>query len=127
MTEGEFRRLFTSTLEAAARDAERRLGFALPRQFRIRLYGADHAGDVVGVTTAVASLYLGADRFYRIIDVAVVEVTEQEVTCFVRASGHRPGSFAQTWNTPPGHGPFKLLTSAEIKVALPQSALAGDR
>ena len=35
---------------------------------------------------------------------------------FARVSGHAPGSFDQTWNEPPGTGPFKQLIAEHIRV-----------
>ena len=66
---------------------------------------------------AIHDLYLGTDRFYRIIDVAVIEVGKGHTTVFVRASDHKPASFEQTWNDPPGSGPFKQLIADSIKVS----------
>jgi hypothetical protein len=64
----------------------------------------------------VDRLYLGEGRFYRIIDVAVIEIAEDYTICFVRASDHAPGTFEQTWNSPAGSGPFKQLIAKEIRV-----------
>jgi hypothetical protein len=71
---------------------------------------------VLAVAAAGDALYLGDDRFYRIIDVAVVGVSADTTTVFVWASAHHPGSFNETWNDPPGSGPFKQLIADEIKV-----------
>ena len=109
MTKAEFKRRFAGALEEAATLADEQLGRPVPRHFVIRLYGAGHRGDVVSVTTAAGALYLAEDRFYRIIDVGVVEVCPDTTTIFVRASAHEPSRWDQTWNSPPGSGPFKQL------------------
>jgi hypothetical protein len=116
MTKEEFRGLFKDALEAAARNAEEQLGHTVPRSFRILLHGAGHPGDLMDPAAAVDALYLGEELFYRIIDLAVVKVGKHFTTVFVRASGHRPGPFEQTWNTPPGTGPFKQLIAEKIKI-----------
>jgi hypothetical protein len=108
----EFRRRFHEALEAAAEDAASRLGRPVSRQFRVLLHGAGHAGDIVAPEIALDALYLGPDRSYRIIDFGVVEVGNDFTTVFVRASAHRPMSYDQTWNVPPGSGPFKQLGTA---------------
>lgn len=109
MIKEEFRRLFDSALESAARNAEGHLGHSVPRSFRILLHGAGHPGDLVEPETALDALYISEDRFYRIIDVAVQAVDPRCTTVFVRASSHTPSRFEQTWNDPPGGGPFKQL------------------
>jgi hypothetical protein len=113
MTREEFGQRLQDALETARLKAEQLLGVSLPRTYRVRLYGAGHGGDVVDVETAADALYLGEDLFYRVIDVGVVEATRAITTVFVRASAHPPGGFEQTWNTPPGSGPFKQLGPAE--------------
>jgi len=61
-------------------------------------------------------LYLGPDKFFRIVDVAVLRVLRDRCVVFVRVSGHPPASFADTWNQPKGSGPFKQLESLAIQV-----------
>lgn len=116
MTKHEFRQRFEAALEVAMQNAERQLRHPLSRRLSIRLYGADHAGDVLEVDQATDVLYLGEDLFYRIIDIAVIETNSQATVLFVRASGHAPATFEHTWNDPPGNGPFKQLLAKTIKV-----------
>jgi hypothetical protein len=54
--------------------------------------------------------------FNPIIDVAVIKVSHDEVTVFVRPSGYAPRSFEETWNDPPGSGPFKQLLAGKIEL-----------
>jgi hypothetical protein len=116
MTKEEFRQLFEAALETAAKNAEQQLGQSIPHWYRVQLHGAKHAGDVMTIDAAVHALYLGEDRFYRIIDVAITGVSRQFSTAFVRASAHKPSSFEDTWNEPPGSGPFKQLIAEEITI-----------
>lgn len=116
MTKDEFQSLFESALESTATYADHELGWRTPRIFRILLYGGGSPGRYVTPEAAVDTLYLGDDRFHRIIDIAVVEVGNEVTTCFVRASDHTPGPFDQTWNSPPGSGPFKQLLADDIGV-----------
>jgi hypothetical protein len=101
-------------LETAARNAEAQLGRPAPRGFVVLLHGAGHPGDRVDVDAAVAALWLGPERFYRVIDVAVVEVGPATTTVFVRASGHRPGRWEESWGMGSEAGPFKQLLAARI-------------
>jgi len=115
MTREEFDHLFHARLEAATQIAEQRIGRSLPRAFRIRLYGPGHpSGEPITKEEALAVLWLGPDRFFRIIDLAVSHANSQYTDVFTRVSGHTPVAFEQTWNQPPGTGPFKLLIPAHV-------------
>jgi len=116
MTEEEFADLFHQALERAVENAEHRLARPIPRRFAVTVFGAGYSGVIMSPEQAVRVLYLGPDRYYRIIDVAVVAVEQDRCTAFVRISGHAPGSFDETWNDPPGAGPFKQILAQEIKV-----------
>jgi hypothetical protein len=116
MTNQEFQQRFEAALEVAVQNAEHQLHRTLSRQLHIRLYGADHSGELLEVKQATDALYLGEDLFYRIIDIAVIETGSQATVLFVRASGHTPATFEHTWNDPPGSGPFKQLLAQTIKV-----------
>jgi hypothetical protein len=65
---------------------------------------------------AFEAVYLGADRFYRIIDVSVIRVSKDVSTVFMCISGHNPGPLNETWNQPPGSGPFKQLLATRVAV-----------
>ena len=65
---------------------------------------------------AVNALYLGKNRFYRVIDVAITAVSDKFSRVFVRASAHKPSTFEETWNNPPGGGSFKQLMAEDIEI-----------
>jgi hypothetical protein len=109
--------LFQSTLEAAARHAEAKLGRSIPRDFEIELHGAGHSRSLLDAQAVLDILYLGPDRSYRVVDVAVIAVGVRRTRASVRVSGHEPGSWDQTWNDPPGSGPFRQLIAERIGVA----------
>jgi hypothetical protein len=119
MTKSEFEQRFGAALEEAATIADEQLGRNVPRRFRVKLYGAGHRGDIVCPPQAVDALYLGADVYFCIIDFAVIEVGPGSTIVFVRASDHTSARWDQTWNTPPGSGPFKQLVSASIRETKP--------
>ena len=48
MTKLEFQQRFEAALEVAVQNAEHGLRRTVSRQLHIRLYGADHAGDLLG-------------------------------------------------------------------------------
>ena len=116
MTKGEFSQLFLRALSAAADNAEARLNRPIPRSFLIELHAPRSLGRTVGVGQALDELYLGSDRFYRIIDIAVRRLLPGQSIAFVRVSGHSPGPFSQTWD-PSDLGPFKQIAASTIEQA----------
>jgi hypothetical protein len=116
MTFEEFNKLFHEALQSAVKNAEKQLHKKIPLNLEIILHGAGHSGDIVDPLVAAKELYLGENKFFRIIDVTVFKVSRNKTTMFVRASSHRPSTFNQTWNNPPGSGPFKQLIPMDIKV-----------
>ena len=116
MTFKEFNRLFQGALQIAIKNAEEQLQRKLSENLKVVLHGAGHSGDLMDPLKAAEILYLGEEKFYRIIDVAVIKVGKHENTIFVRASSHTPSTFEKTWNDPPGSGPFKQLISLKIEI-----------
>jgi hypothetical protein len=114
MTKNDFRELFLRALNAAAADAEASLAKPVPRSFRIELHAPHSSGRMVSVEQALDQLYLGDDRFFRIIDVAIKGLLPRKSVAFVRVSGHPPGTYSQTWD-PSNLGPFKHLIAEKIE------------
>jgi hypothetical protein len=116
MSFGEFYELFESALSIAVGNAEKRLHQRLPHEIIVELHGAGNTGKLMDPFQAAKVLYLGEDRYYRVIDIALIKVNKRESIVFVRASSHSPGTFAQTWNNPHGSGPFKQIMATEIEI-----------
>jgi len=114
MTKQEFHRLFLRALSAAAQEAEVRLRREIPHSFRIELHAPRSQGSLISVEEAVDELYLGEDRFYRIIDVAIRKLLPAQTVVFVRVSGHAPAPFDQTWD-PNDLGPFRQILAQTIE------------
>jgi hypothetical protein len=117
MNAHEFGVLFSTKLDEAVRLAETSLGKPIARNFMILRESPKSDGRRISVDQAISELFLSDEKFFRIIDLAVVEVSATTTWVWVRESGHAPGSFDQTWNQPPGSGPFKQLISGQIRVA----------
>jgi hypothetical protein len=114
MTKDEFRKLFLKALNNAAANAEARFHRPVPRSFLVELHAPSSQGQTLSVDRAVDDLYLGSDRFYRIIDVAIRRLSRREAIAFVRVSGHPPVPFSQTW-APADLGPFKQVIPQPIE------------
>lgn len=122
----EFYKLFQVALQTAITNAEEQTHRKLPTDIAIALHGAGHSGDLMNPLAAAKNLYLGDKIFYRIIDISVLKVNKLKTTLFVRASSHTPSTFDQTWNNPPGNGPFKQLLSNEIKIDDSEESVQSD-
>jgi hypothetical protein len=114
MNKDEFHSLFLRALNEAAENAEHILRRGVPHSFLIELHAPDPPGETLEVDRALDQLYLGGDRFYRIIDVAIRRVLPGKSVAFVRVSGHAPAPFSETWD-PSGLGPFKQVVPEKIE------------
>jgi hypothetical protein len=84
MIREEFRQLFHRSLNLAADNAEAKVPPPIPRSSLIRLHAFGYDDRLVSVDEAVDKIYVESDRFYRIIDVAIIEVLLNESVAFVR-------------------------------------------
>jgi hypothetical protein len=116
MTSAEFSQLLRNELETAVVKTEQRLQLRIPRAVLIELHGAGSAGSRCSVDEAAKRLFLGSEKFFKVIDIAVKAVTEIETVIFVRVSGHKPVIWAATWN-PSGSGPFKQIEAERIELS----------
>ncbi len=115
MSKEEFKNLFEHALDVAAQNAEKKLGRPVTRRFEIEMHGLAPHSRVLNKDQVFDKIYLGPDRFYRIIDVSVCRISKDVSTIYMVVSGHRPGTLSQTWNQPPGSGPFKQVLADEVK------------
>lgn len=113
MTKKEFCKLFVRALSAAAEHADATLAKPVPRSFLIELHAPGSTGQDMSIDEALDQIYLGGDRFYRIIDVAIERLLPDASVAFVRVSGHPAAGFSETWD-PSGLGPFKPIVAAMI-------------
>jgi hypothetical protein len=113
MTKTEFEKLFERALNVAAAKAEVEFGTSVARSFQIELHASGYDGRVVSYDEALNQIFVGSDRFYKIIDVAIKELLSDESVAFVRVSGHPTVPFDQTYD-PSGLGPFKTLIASPI-------------
>jgi hypothetical protein len=114
MTKDSFRNLFIRALNVAANNIDKKLKTPISRSFLIELYAPGASGRLVTVDEALDQLYLGNDRFYRIIDVAIEKLMPDRSFAFVRVSEHPPAGFEQTCD-PAGLGPFKHVLARHIE------------
>ena len=114
MTKDGFRELFKRALNIAADNAEARLAKPIPRSFEIELHAPGSPGRRIGLDEALDRIYLGDNRVYRIIDVAITGLRPGGSVAFARVSGHPPAEYGMTWD-PAELGPFKQLLAEEVE------------
>jgi hypothetical protein len=110
----QFRELFISNAQKALKFAEKKFGIYIDENFDVELHGGGLAGEKISIDQCVDNLYLGNDRFFRVIDIGVKSIKGNKALLFVRISAHQPVKFEETWNTPSGNGPFKVIEPIRI-------------
>lgn len=118
MTRDEFGKLFERVIENAAKNAELIFKIHVPRTFHIEIIGARRPRRILPPDKVVDDLFISESQFWQVINVGVTEVntTYQFTIISLSVSGHEPGPFENTWNTPPGNGPFKQVVY-ELKIS----------
>jgi hypothetical protein len=114
MTKRDFRKLFLRALREAAELADVKLAKRIPRSFLIELHAPTSSGNIMNVDEAMDRIYIGNDRFYRIIDIAVRGISSNQAIAFVRVGGHPLCPFSQTWD-PKNLGPFKQILAQRVE------------
>lgn len=114
MTKDEFKRLFLEIANQAIDQARLVTSKKVPSNFVVEMHGAGMSGRLMTSDEAIEIMYIDEKTFYRFIDVGVKRICDTESLLFVRVSGHEPGTFDNTWNTPKGNGPFKVIVPLEI-------------
>jgi len=112
----DFRTLFLINVGRSLERAGTIVGAVLPSEFEIELHGGGVSGKITSLNDAINIMYLGERSFYGVIDIGVKSIVRGKPVVFVRISDHRPSSFENTWNTPKGNGPFKVIEPIRIEV-----------
>lgn len=115
MTFEEFKKLFNDAIEEASLNAENKLGRLIPRSFLFQYHGPGRESNKRDFTfeEVLNRIFLSEEKFFRIIDVAVIAVTPTSSVVFVRVSGHEPSTLDKTFY---GNSPFKQLIAQPIRV-----------
>jgi hypothetical protein len=114
MTKSEFRELFMRAVRIAVENAQSKLAKPIPQLFEVELHAPGIPGRMVTADEALDQIYLGSDRCYRVIDVAVKGLRPGGSVIFVRVSGHSPVEYDETWD-PSNLGPFKQVIADTIE------------
>jgi hypothetical protein len=105
MDKNRFALLFQEAIRRALQQAGISANFG---ESVVEFRGKPNPQQRVAVDEALDLLWLSADLFYRIVDVAAFVGEENPSVLFVRPSGLEPSAYADTWE-PEGLGPFKVL------------------
>ena len=104
-----FERLFLKGIQRAIDDAQHYISDPLPGQVCFELANFGQSRKTLSFDEIVPFLYKDG-YFPQIVDIAVKGIRNEQTLIWVRASDHPfVRDLAQTWNTPPGMGPFKSI------------------
>ena len=115
MNKQEFQQLFEKAIALAFSYGEQALQKGLPRRASFKLHGAGYSGEMANFDQVLDALYLGNEKFFRVIDISVLDVKQDETLLFVGVSGHAPSSFDKTRNAHSGMGPFNPVIPLQNK------------
>jgi hypothetical protein len=107
-TGAAFDRLFRTVLLKGAFVASHLSRVRAPRTFSIDVVGGERAGRYDDVADAARALRRDDGLFYARIDLAV-GITGERGRALAIVADERPVPFEETWNSPKGYGPFRLV------------------
>lgn len=108
MDKSSFASLFREAIQRALQEAGVPAASTKPV---VEFHGKPSPQRLVTIDEALDFLWLSEDRFFRIIDVAVLIGEDNPPVIFVRPAGFEPSTYEDTWE-PSGLGPFKVLGAA---------------
>ena len=114
MDKENFKNLFDRIAREAIQQTEDIFGQIIPHKYIVELHGAGVSGEQMTDQKALDYLYIDSETVYVIIDVGVKYITDNLTILYVRISSYPPCSFSESWNTPKGNGPFKIITPLEL-------------
>ena len=114
MDQESFKNTFLGVVADAIAGAQQLSARQLPPKFEIELHGGGIGGQIVTLDDALDRMFVSESLYFAIIDVGLKKVERDRCIIFVRISGHSPVSFQETWNTPTGNGPFKVITPTKV-------------
>jgi hypothetical protein len=116
MNRESFKKVFEEAIEKAILAQEEIQNRQLPRNFEVQFYGMDVSGEIIDVDLATDLLYIGEDEFVYLVDIAALGANSKVTRFFVRVSGYPPkATFEETYNDPPGSGPFKQVIEMQFR------------
>jgi hypothetical protein len=114
MDRESFKNIFLGVVADAIAGAQQLSDRPLLPKFKIELHGGGIGGRVVTLDDALERMFVSESLYFKIIDVGLKKVERDRCIIFVRISDHSPVSFQETWNTPKGNGPFKVILPTEV-------------
>lgn|SRR5665213_524753 len=110
VTKEDFGKLLRSAISRASTIAELSSKYPVNYDVLCRVSAPSSTYKLVLQDEAVDLLYISSDRFFKIIDTAIIRCEGGVDIAFLRVSGHTPVIFSETWD-PLDLGPFKQIES----------------
>jgi hypothetical protein len=109
ITREMLRDLLFRCIDMTLKSVQREVTEPLPQQLCFELAAFGQAGREISLEEVLSFIYVNG-TFPRIIDVAIRGTTEKCTLIWIRPSSHAyVNNIADTWNQPPGMGPFKSI------------------
>lgn len=109
LTKETFRDLLLECIRITMDTAQKDIADPLPEKWSLELAAFGQAGKIASLDEVLAFLYVQG-TFPRIVDIAVRGFTKDATLIWIRPSAHPYVSdIKETWNQPPGMGPFKSI------------------
>jgi hypothetical protein len=115
MDQETFKNLFLRVVADAIAGAQQLSLRPLPSNFKIELHGGGVSGQIVTLNDTLKRMFVSESLYFAVIDVGLKRVEGRQCIVFVRISAHSPVPLDETWDTPNGNGPFKVILPSEIK------------
>lgn len=113
MNQTEFKELFRNKVYEAIAAAPELEKNAAGKEWRFEVHGGGQQGQVFDFDAALDVIFIDDSRFYPTIDIGLRHVSNDTALFFLGVSGREPVPFGETWNHPPGGGPFKVVVSSD--------------
>lgn len=109
LTQETFRDLLLECIRITMDTAQKDIADSLPEKLSLELAAFGQVGKITALDEVLSFLYVQG-TFPRVIDVAVKGITKDATLIWIRPSAHPyVNDIRETWNQPPGTGPFKSI------------------
>ena len=101
--------LLNKAIDATMEIAQKEISDPLPGQLYLDLAAFGRSGKESSLEEVMSLLYVNG-KFPRVVDIGIKGITKGTTIIWIRPSGHSyVSNIAETWNQPPGMGPFKSI------------------
>ena len=109
VNEETIRQLLEQCIATTVKEVQQQVSEPLPTLLYMGLGAFGQHGKELSLDEIIPFLYRDG-TFPRVVDIAVHGIKDERTFIWIRPSGHEyVNDFSQTWNRPPGMGPFNNI------------------